>query len=250
MASGDPAGHTAGDSQAATQVVLDTVQARRAQDPLIGAKVGAKEALHRIIHAMQGERGVHIDSLLCALGALAGYACQASARARAQAEGNTDADIFTLVRGVDGKQYFYGDAINWPLVEAPLSVWSLAAGVVQQLGGSTFADPLEIFRYVAGSVGGEGFGIPRWPAGHGSAQPPRDYVAIFWPMLLPVLEMLCTQPSEWPVLYGLAIQEAIVLGKDALAPELALNIVMESAVPMSKIDLTSIDSVSALSNAR
>lgn len=32
---------------------------------------------------LKNEKGVHIESLLCALGALAGYSCQAAVRAQA-----------------------------------------------------------------------------------------------------------------------------------------------------------------------
>jgi hypothetical protein len=49
--------------------------------------------------------------------------------------------------------------------------------------------------------------------------------------------MFCRQPSEWPFLFGLAIQQALDMGKDVLPNEEALQIVMECAIPMSKVDL-------------
>ena len=36
---------------------------------------------------------------------------------------------------------------------------------------------------------------------------------------------------------ALSIQQVIVMAKDAIEPGLALTIVMESAVPMSKVDV-------------
>jgi len=41
---------------------------------------------------------------------------------------------------------------------------------------------------------------------------------------------------QWPVLLGIAIQQAMYLGKGIIDPGLAVSIVMESAVPMSKVD--------------
>ncbi|WP_157199276.1 hypothetical protein [Methylomonas koyamae] len=49
--------------------------------------------------------------------------------------------------------------------------------------------------------------------------------------------MLCPHPAHWPILFGLAIQEAIHSGKSVIDPCIALKIVMESAIAMSKVDL-------------
>jgi hypothetical protein len=54
-----------------------------------------------------------------------------------------------------------------------------------------------------------------------------------------VVKQFCQSPSEWSILFGLAIQDIIEMGKEAIAPDIALSIVMESAIPMSKIDLDS-----------
>ena len=50
---------------------FQAINEKRREDPLIGAKIGAKEIFHRIAQGMKDERGVHAESLLCALGALA-----------------------------------------------------------------------------------------------------------------------------------------------------------------------------------
>ncbi len=61
--------------------LLKRVEEMSGEDPLIGAKIGGKELAQRMIAAMKTERGVHIESILGALGSIAGYACQASVRA-------------------------------------------------------------------------------------------------------------------------------------------------------------------------
>ncbi len=65
----------------------EAIAARRGQDPLVGAKIGAEEVSRRLLKAMATDRGVHVESLLAVCGALAGYAWQASLRARARAAG-------------------------------------------------------------------------------------------------------------------------------------------------------------------
>jgi hypothetical protein len=67
---------------------------------------GAEYVLYRILGALQDEEGIHPESLLTCLGALAGYACRHAA----------------------------GDALNRPLTQSPMSVWALVRRAVQKLG--------------------------------------------------------------------------------------------------------------------
>ncbi|HLO96616.1 MAG TPA: hypothetical protein VK195_20080 [Burkholderiaceae bacterium] len=213
------------------------IEAQRQTDPLIGAKLGAREVLQKLLQGMKGERWVHAESLLCALGALAGYACQASLRAQALAKGLPEASPFITVQGPDGTKTFFGDALNQALVEGTHSVWSLAAGGAQQLGCLTLPDVKPIFEHVVQSAGTASFGLPRLPEGRVAGDTPVNYVKALWPALLPTLTLYCKEPSEWPQLFGGAVQEAMTASKAVLAPEVALLIVMECAIPMSKVDL-------------
>jgi hypothetical protein len=222
-------------------VLAQTVAEKRQEDPLIGAKVGAQEVLQRVMQGMKDEKGVHIESLLSALGALAGYACQSGLREEfIHGKGLSENQLFVLVGGADGRQYFFGDNVNKPLAETQYSVWSLAAGAVHHLGvDPTTVNLGDIFQHVSETVGGDRFGIPRIPDGHKPSDLPGNYVKHLWPVLLPVAKQFCP-PMEWPVLFGLAAQDAILRGKDAIDPSLALSIVMESAIPMSKVDFNTL----------
>ncbi len=217
--------------------LVHAIRERSKQDPLVGAKLGAKEVLQRLIDGMKNERGVHVESLLCALGALAGYACQANLRAQALAKGVRETAAFTIVEAKDGKKYFFGDPLNHALAETKYSVWGLAAGAAQQAGAKELLDIGELFQHTSSVLGSPQFGKPRVPADHPPGDLPLNYLKGLWPALFPLVKLFCPNPVDWPVLYGLAIQEAIAMGKSVIAPELALRIVMESALPMSKVDL-------------
>jgi hypothetical protein len=223
----------------ALAALLRVIEEKRKTDPLIGAKIGAKEVSQRLLNGMKTEKGVHIESLLCALGAVAGYSCQANLRAQAVMKGIPETAPFTVVKTADGRQYFFGDPLNQALAEAQLSVWGLAAGAARQAGSTTLPDIQSIFKRVSETVGHETFGIPQLPENHRAGDLPINYVKALWPVLLPIAKQFCQKPSEWPVLFGLSIQDAIEKGKSVIAPDLALKIVMESAIPMSKIDLAS-----------
>ena len=51
-----------------------------------------------------------------------------------------------------------------------------------------------------------------------------------------VLQRYDLPPGQWPVAVALSIQEIMEMAKDQLAPTLMAQIVMEMAVPASKLD--------------
>src|SRR5689334_24140083 len=106
-----------------TESLVAVIREKRKTDPLIGAKVAGREILGRLTLAMHNDKGVHSESLCCALGALAGYACQASLREQ----------------GVE-----HGSLIKL-LAEDRYSVWALAAGAAQQAGATELPDLAAIF---------------------------------------------------------------------------------------------------------
>src|SRR6185295_15477798 len=124
-------GSVSATADAVDDSLLEAIRAKRGTDPLIGAKVAGREILGRLIIAMKNEKGVHSESLCCALGALAGYACQASLRAQSLESGS----LIKL------------------LAEDPHSVWSLAAGAAQQAGATELPDLASIFKHVAATIG-------------------------------------------------------------------------------------------------
>jgi hypothetical protein len=105
------------------------------------------------------------------------------------------------------------------------------------LGLQELIDLHEIFKHVTVTLGTDNFGIPRVDAEHKAKETPLNYVRFLWPQLFPLAQSFCPTPQDWPVVFGVAIQEILFASKDLIAPKLALIIVMESAVPMSKIHL-------------
>jgi hypothetical protein len=221
----------------ATEALLKTIEDKRKEDPLIGAKIGAEEVFQRLLDAMKNDRGVHIESLLCALSALAGYSCQASLRAQALLQGLKETAALLVVGGADGKKYFFGDPLNNLIMNSNYSIWKLASGGAMHCGCKQLPDYNEIFKYVTGTVGGETFGIPRFPEGHAAGDQPLNYLKGMWPAVFATIKPFCAHPAEWPILFGIAIQKAIIAGKDAISPDIAMSIVMETVIPMSKVEL-------------
>lgn len=213
------------------------IEEQKKHDPLVGVKIGSKEINQRIMTFLKNEKGVHIESFLSILGTLAGYACQVSVREEMGVPDVTaEEKAFIVVQGADGKKYFFGDLLNRPLAESQYSVWGLVAGAIQHLG-KTPPDIRDIFKHVSATVGGDEFGIPKIPENHFASALPLTYLKNIWPHLSPIAREFCDKPSELPILFGIAIQEAIFMAKDVIDPVVAASIAMESAVPMSKVDI-------------
>jgi hypothetical protein len=236
-------GTTSSHQDQVSEIFFQALAEKRKEDPLIGPKVGSQEVLQRLLEAGKTERGVHAESLLCLLGALAGFSCQISVRMGYQLAPSTmQSDPLMRIDAVDGRHYFFGDAINRPLAESQHSVWSLAAATAQDLGCSDLPDINEIFKHVTSSVGTDQFGLPRINKPNIPGEMPINYLGKVWPQIYPIATRFCDKPAELPILFGLAIQQAMMQCKTVLDARLALQIVMESAIPMSKIDPASIDS--------
>lgn len=221
------------------EAMFRAIEEKRESDPLIGAKLGSKEVVQRLLVSMKSARGVHIESLLCVLGSLAGYACQADLRNQAKKQGIPEMSVLMVIDTKNGKKFFFGDHLNKSLAESKFSIWSLAAGAAQSHGCNELPDINEIFGHVTSSVDGANFGIPRIPEGHKPGDLPINYLKALWPAMLKVTQSFCKESVEWPLLFGFAIQEVMDSSKEMIEPELALRIVMECAIPMSKVDLAS-----------
>jgi hypothetical protein len=198
---------------------------------------GAEYVVYRIWAALQGQKGIHAESLIICLGALAGYACQVSVRQNAALPG---ADLrkhaLMAVDASDGTTHFHGDALNLPLIQSPLSVWALVSRTVEKLG-EPLPDIDDIASHVTETLGTRAFGSPRVSAGHGPRRPAVVYLRQVWPQIFPIAQRFCRKPAEMPVLFGIALQRAIEATRDVLDPTLSASIAMECAVAMSKVVL-------------
>jgi len=230
--------HSIDDEASQKAALLDAaIEEARANNPVAHLKIGAEELVQRLIGSMQNEQGVHVESLLAMLGSLAGFCCVDSALKQAAALGRSTRDCgIADVETSDGGRYYLGDPINALLGETDLSLWALVAGMVNHLGSQDYPDFAEIAGHVAGTLGGPDFGIPRVPEQHRPSDLPINYVRNIWPVILPHVEHRVPLLQERVTLFGFAVQNVIQMGKDIIQPTLAGKLVMECAVPMSKLD--------------
>lgn len=191
-------------------------------DPLQSAKAGSRELVGIVTEQLQSRGDTRPESLLCALGALAGFACQVSARTNAFAHGMPERDRLP-------------EDLSLLLFGMELSLWSLVAGAARHNGCTSFVEPAEIWAHVGSSIGTPAFGVPRLPAQHAPRDLPAEYLRLFWPMLKPVIARYCSNPAHWPVMCSLALQQGIELAQGRLEAGMAMQVALESALPMARI---------------
>jgi hypothetical protein len=204
-------------------------------DAFTGARQAAREVLGLVMSALKDSRGIHLETLFCALGALAGRACQESVRARALAEGKPADAYFEVITTQDGNRFYFGDALNQPLAEDRVSIWSLLAGAATHDGAKNLPDLNEIFAHNARVLGTAQFGVPRLPPEHPVQGQPQEYALKLWPLVRAVVAEFAGEPRMWPVAIGLACQELMAQTRGNIPPGVVVRIVMESAIPVSKI---------------
>jgi len=201
-------------------------------------------------HELHNGRETQQEAVLCALGALAGYAAQQAIREALVKTGKLALDqAFVVIETRSGEVFFFGDLLNAVIVskdggqsgardKGHASIWKIVSGGGYEAGAINLPDITDIIKHCAATVGSQEFGIPRLPDAHMPAILPREAVSRFWPAARRGLSV--AEPMSWPLHFAMAAHTLIVALKDTLRPDIAVQIVMEAAVPMSKIDPVSL----------
>jgi hypothetical protein len=191
-----------------------------------------------LMREFKDERGIHCETLLTAIGALCGYAAQQALWEGMVKPGKLAiTEAFKVVDTPSGATYFFGDTLDTILVSMEpkhVSVWKIVAGGVLSAGGDHLPNVPDLLRHCAATAGTSAFGLPRLPDDHLPSILPRNAVERFWPGARLLLSL--SDPLQWPLLMAHAAQKLMLAMKGSIAPDLAVKIVMEAAVPMSRVD--------------
>jgi hypothetical protein len=224
----------------------DNVKARISGDiPAIGSKFDAETVADKIVDLIFGELtapngGIHAETALTTLGALAGFSSQMAIREFFIKSGMiSEEKAFVVIGTKAGQTFYFGDLLNQILTstkKGEWSVWAFVGGGAQRLGAKALPDIQEIYAHVAASVGHENFGIPRLPPQNMPHAGAAELLEKFWNPVRNYLVLNVDKPSSWPLTLGVAAQKAMIRAKDIVDPALAAKIIMEAAIPMSKVN--------------
>ncbi|WP_395646043.1 hypothetical protein [Terricaulis sp.] len=199
---------------------------------------------------------LYAANAVSALGALAGVFAQAQARAMlaSGALANSESSLVEATT-TDGQRYYFGDAINACLFEGSRerpSFWNIAAGAAQDPDIGAKIDIGEIAKHTAEVLGSADFGAPRIDARYQLSQMPIDAVRMHALTLLDRFKQTGVDPAKLMVAFGLVGQgfAAFAAGEMpdnpvtvAMTRPDIVRLYMESAIPMSKLDLRALGMV-------
>lgn len=200
---------------------------------------------------------LHAANAVSALGALAGVFAQAQARAMLAAKQlpNEQATLVEVATK-DGELFYFGDAINACLFEGTRerpSFWNIAAGVARDPDIGDKIDIGEMAKHTAEVLGTPAFGKPRIDARYPLTETPIEAVRAHALVLLHRFQEIAIDPAQLMIAFGLAGQgiAGFAAGEVSTTPvdvamtkEDIVRLYMESAIPMSKLDLRALGMVS------
>lgn len=203
--------------------------AREGDDPLVRPATAGAALFERLVSTLTDERGVHLETITVALGALAGRACRVAAEHDGERE-------LMAVETAEGGRYALGDAINWPLAESPTSVWTILAGAVLQAGG-TLPDVGAAFAHSAATLGSPDFGVPRYAEGTNSAVSPATALG-YWAPASELIASIAPDPAHAPIAVAFALRDLVRAAAPGGADLEALaRIALDAALTTSKLPL-------------
>jgi hypothetical protein len=219
------------------------------------------------------ERGVHAETLLVSIGAVAGFAAQAAALERMNKRDvplpagfdktvsreafNTylrDAGLILIGSTKEGQHFYFGDLINGYLVQQKTTVghslFAILAAAAIEAGArpSELPDMAALFRHVASTVGKPEYGVLNPPKPLNPHYTPRAALTEFWPGVRFIFQRTDGQgivdgirgqnvkAEYWPLITALVARQLLLLTRDTIEPRVALALMMESAIVTSKLD--------------
>jgi hypothetical protein len=226
---------------------------------------------------LTSERGVHAETLLVSIGAIAGFAAQCAVQERIKNrdvpgafKGMPGDDLGKLLRerglavqatAKSGEIYFFGDLLNGylmqqaPTIDPPLFAILAAAAIEAGVTRAELPDVIPMFKRASQTIGTPEYGILNPPKPLSPHYTPREALNAFWPRVKLIFERTDGQgivepakgrnlkPEYWPLVTALVARQFMLMAKDTIDPRVALALIMESAIVMSKVDPKSVPQV-------
>jgi len=165
-----------------------------------------------------------------------------------------DRGLAVVATAKSGEKYFFGDLINGYLMHQSTTVdyhlFGILAAAAVQSGAKykELPDCLPMFARAARTIGTPEYGILHPPKPLSPHFTPREALNEFWPHVKFILERSDghgsvepakghnVKPEYWPLVTALVARQFLLWAKDTVDPRVAVALIMESAIAMSKID--------------
>lgn len=197
-----------------------------------------------------GEEGkLQSANAVSALGAMAGFCAQVQAR-HMISHGKLPATKTALaeVETKDGRKFYLGDAINACLIQGSPkrpSFWDVMSAAGQHPEMIKGINLPEMIEHAAKTMGGPDFGVPRIRPEFGLTESPYEALLRHVSVLMKRFEEVGLEQDQLMISFGLAARSLVSFAageQPNVTPQPVLSradcvwLMMESAIPMSKID--------------
>jgi hypothetical protein len=227
-------------------------------DSTATADLAINTVRERLMSALKDHRGIHTETLLTAVGSLAGFAAQNAALARVTSNDSSAPRLsFAIVLTQSGEKWVMGDAVNvflYPEPHSILPIYSILAGAAIKAGVAEGELPNigEMAGYRAKVVGTPDFYKLRAPPDHQPLNEPLALLRRLWPLARDILSQppqkklfraaeKPLQETYWPIILSIVGSQLIEMTKAILNPRISTSLAMESAIIFSKIDPETIE---------
>ncbi|MEO9971451.1 MAG: hypothetical protein ABJG15_16770 [Hyphomonadaceae bacterium] len=211
------------------------------EDPIARLEIAGRAVFDLACQSLKGlggREGIRVEDLLALLGSAGGYSTIVTVLAQIEADANSIEKVgMQHVGTADGRHFYFGDFLNHVLLNHEKAILRMSLGMSKHLGGTASVDDVtDAMAYTASKVGTPEFGIPRLPEDHRPIVSPTEFVRLIWPRINQELERYEISVILRPSVIGFAIMNAMQAGKDTIDPTLATKIIIECAVPTSRLD--------------
>ena len=193
----------------------------------------ADELFARLMLGLKSPDGsLHPQSFLCALGSLAGYACQQDViNEYVRGKGLAPESVFDIIPSKSGEKFFFSELVDNKLAGDDHSVWTYVSAVLVK-ANSAAPDVKEIFEHSIKSCGSEDFGRVR---GCETGEDIRGYVSLMWKPAEQIISE-CPQGTMYAAV-AMAAQKAMNAFRSVLPLTEQARIIMESAAAAARLSL-------------
>ncbi|MCR4646568.1 MAG: hypothetical protein K5695_14365 [Oscillospiraceae bacterium] len=194
----------------------------------IAGKAGS--IINMFNHVFSTEKGFDAQRGLLYASGLAGYACHQAVKATG--------GKFVVVETDAHKKFYMGDDVNKYLLEDKYSVLSFCNGFFEQAAKDAEAPAVvPLIRRAASVIGDKEYRIwNTFPPAFVYTEVRNCWDGIYDNMTA----KYCESPEEYPVLFGIVLQNMMKIAAQVITPEEAFRLSMECALFVSKMDEDSI----------
>ncbi|SHG81151.1 hypothetical protein SAMN05444003_1039 [Cognatiyoonia sediminum] len=211
------------DASPALAQMKAAVENAKENNPFVVYEATGHDLVYAIFDIAKNDEGVHLEKALGIVGALAGYSCAMSAGLTAEQQ-DAPKDPAAHAKRIDHLVFGSNSSLY--------RVWQSKAVF---LGETKTLDFQELVSRHNAQIGTPEFGTAKLPQGRFVEEKPITLLLDHWKDMIGILNRYDEHYAGWPISWAAAGAQLMEMGQSAIPAGEALQILLEYAVPMSRV---------------